>query len=127
MINFWQVRVVLSGTYPIAEMSNKTMRAAWIQEQLQKVHDNFADGINIDMKDHIQSGMNDSQLLTDFMTEVYSAFKSANKAYQVILIRSVLLKLKRDVRIIEHCCIQMLFTMCHVADWCDVSFNVNNL
>ena len=65
------------------------------------MHDNFADGINIDMKDHIQSGMNDSQLLTDFMTEVYSAFKSANKAYQVILIRSVLLKLKRDVRIIE--------------------------
>ena len=77
------VRVVMSGNFPIANLSNQTARTSWIETQLKKVQENFADGINIDIEDPTRNGTDDSKLLTQFVSEVYKAFKSANSAYQV--------------------------------------------
>ena len=58
-------------------------RSAWINMQLKKVQDSFADGFNIDIEDPVANGSQEMTLLTQFVGEMYAAFKTANKNYQV--------------------------------------------
>ena len=78
-----QVRVVLSGSYPISELSNVTRRRAWIADRLQQVSQAHADGFNLDIEEPTRQGTDDTQLLTEFVGEFYTAFKKANENYQV--------------------------------------------
>ena len=80
-----QVRVVLGGGFRISDLSNATARSAWINMQLKKVQDSFADGFNIDIEDPVANGSQEMTLLTQFVGEMYAAFKTANKNYQVRL------------------------------------------
>ena len=50
---------------------------------MEKVRDQFADGINIDIEDPTQNGTNQSAWLTQLVENTYQAFKMANKSYQV--------------------------------------------
>ena len=50
---------------------------------MEKVRDQFADGINIDIEDPTQNGTNQSAWLTQLVQDTYLAFKMANKSYQV--------------------------------------------
>jgi len=86
------VRVVLSGNYPIAEMSNKEKAAAWIQSEVAKVVAQHADGYNVDIEDPTRTGTDDREHLTAFMTQFAGALKGANEKYQVIRITDILLE-----------------------------------
>lgn len=81
----FQVRVVLSGLngFHVSDLSNATARSAWINMQLKRVQDTFADGINIDIEEPVKNGSQEMTLLTQFVGEIYSAFKKANMNYQV--------------------------------------------
>ena len=82
-----QVRVVLGGLngFRVADLNNATARSNWINVQLKKVQDSFADGINIDIEEPVKNGSQEMTLLTQFVGEIYAAFKKANKNYQVRL------------------------------------------
>ena len=56
---------------------------AWIQEQLEAVQSQFADGLNIDIEGPTQNGTNQSALLEQLVEDTSHAFKTANKDYQV--------------------------------------------
>ncbi len=77
------MRVVLSGHYPISELGDEGKRKAWIDAQLQSVLDAHADGFNIDTEDPTRNGTNDTELLTQFVGEMYDAFKKSNQNFQV--------------------------------------------
>lgn len=55
----------------------------WIKEQLEAVQTQFADGINIDIEGATQNGTNQSAWLGQLVEVANSAFKMANKNYQV--------------------------------------------
>ena len=78
---YLQQHYVVKGTphFPTLHVSLQE----WIQEQVEKVRDQFADGINIDIEDPTQNGTNQSALLTQLVQDTYLAFKMANKSYQV--------------------------------------------
>ena len=77
------VRVVPYGAYPIAELIDIEKRQAWTRNQLKLVQELHADGINIDIEDPTRNNTNDTYLLTLFVKEIFTAFKDANKDYQV--------------------------------------------
>ena len=89
------MRVVLSGKYPILELGNEAKRSAWIAIQLQSVMEAHADGFNIDIEDATRNGTNDTELLTQFVGEMYDAFKKSNENYQVSA-RNYLMNLLTD-------------------------------
>ena len=80
-----QVRVVLSGLngFGVANLTNDTARSTWIADELQRVGNSFADGVNLDIEQPVKNGSVEQKLLTQFVGEVYTAFKKANKNYQV--------------------------------------------
>ena len=80
---FVQVRVVFSANYPVKDLSDKTKWDPWIQAQLKKVQNSFADGINIDIEDPTENGTDQAQLLTQLVEQTYKTFKSANSDYKV--------------------------------------------
>ena len=80
---FGQVRVVFSANFAVKDLSDKSKWDPWIQQQLKKVQDAFADGINIDIEDPTQNGTDDAQLLTQLVSQTYKAFKNANSDYKV--------------------------------------------
>ena len=75
--------MVFSANFPVKELSDKTKWDPWIQAQLKKVQDSFADGINIDIEDPTENGTDQAQLLTQLVEQTYKAFKSANSDYKV--------------------------------------------
>jgi len=77
------VRVVISASYPVDQLGDEDKRKMWVQTQLETVQQIYADGINIDIEDPTQNGTNQSSLLTALVSEVYTAFKSANMNDQV--------------------------------------------
>jgi di-N-acetylchitobiase len=75
-------RVVLSGNFPVANLSNETQQNSWIKERLEEATEWFLDGINIDIEEPI----NDSTVrdaLTQFVIDVKVAFSSEIPGSQV--------------------------------------------
>lgn len=77
------VKVVLSANYPMNQLNNVAMRSAWIKEKIELVQASFADGLNIDIEGPIDYTTNQSVLLTDFVAEIYTAFKTKSQYYQI--------------------------------------------
>ena len=77
------MRVVLAADFAVKDLSDKTKWEPWIQQQLKKVQESFADGINIDIEDPTQNGTDQAQLLTQLVGQTYKAFKNANSNYKV--------------------------------------------
>ena len=77
------VRVVISASFPVDQLGYEDKRKMWVQTQLANTQQVYADGINIDIEHLIQNGTDQRSLLTVLVSEVYTAFKSANKNYQV--------------------------------------------
>ena len=55
----------------------------WIEERLNAVQTQFADGLNIDIEGPTQNGTNQSVWLTQLVQDTHQAFKTANEDYQV--------------------------------------------
>ena len=80
--------MVLGGLngFSVANLTNATARSTWIAQQLQLVQESFADGINLDIEEAVTNGSVEQKLLTQFVEEVYKAFKEANNDYQVSMV-----------------------------------------
>lgn len=103
------VRVVIFGSYPVTNLSNEDQRTAWVKSQLEKVQQLYADGINIDIEYPTQNSTNQSSLLTQLVSEVYTAFKSSNKNYQVTF----------DVAWSPNCIDERCYQYDQLAKWTD--------
>ena len=77
--------MVFSANFAVKDLSDKTKWDPWIQSQLKKVQDSFADGINIDIEDPTENGTDDAQLLTQLVEQTYKAFKAVNTDYKVCM------------------------------------------
>jgi di-N-acetylchitobiase len=67
----------------MGELQNASKVKAWIQDHLEAVQTQFADGLNIDIEGATQNGTNQSAWLAQLVEDTSYAFKMANKDYQV--------------------------------------------
>ncbi|KAL5479510.1 hypothetical protein EMCRGX_G023037, partial [Ephydatia muelleri] len=78
-----EARVVLGVSFDVTQLGNATKRQGWVADQLANVQKLFADGINIDIEDPIGKGTAEMKQLVLLVIEAYTAFKMANRNYQV--------------------------------------------
>jgi len=76
-------RVVFSALYPVNQLSNATSRASWISQQIEKVVDAGADGLNFDVEDVIAENSENRRLLTQLVNETKVALLAVSPYYQL--------------------------------------------
>lgn len=77
------VRVVLHGDYPIADLSDEDKRSKWVMGFVDQVKENYLDGLNIDIESAVAKDSTNASYLTQLVKETYSTFKSLDSSYQV--------------------------------------------
>ena len=68
------VRVVTAANFDVSQLSNSTSRKEWIEQQIETVKTNYADGINIDIESPITDSTQKS-FLTLLVKETQRAFQ----------------------------------------------------
>ncbi|KAL6068472.1 Geranylgeranyl transferase type-2 subunit beta [Balamuthia mandrillaris] len=77
-------RVVLSTSFPVANLSNAQQRHEWIEQQIERVASKNADGINFDMEAQIPaSAVEERKMQVVLMQETVAAFHSRIPGSQV--------------------------------------------
>ena len=77
------VRVVLAGNFPVANLTNDAQRQAWQQDMVQRVQDLHADGINFDIEEPIAASSPEQKLLVTLVNDTRNALLAINQHYQV--------------------------------------------
>lgn len=77
------VRVVLLGFFPVANLTNTEDRNNWIRKMAREAREGYADGINIDIEEPIAAGSPESEALITLVNDTRSAFVADNKNAQV--------------------------------------------
>ncbi|XP_077978387.1 di-N-acetylchitobiase-like [Glandiceps talaboti] len=78
-----QVKVVMAGFFPIANITDAKSRNLWVVDQLQKSVDWHMDGINIDIEDPVNTSSIQQHLLTELVDQTVIAFHTLNEFSQV--------------------------------------------
>jgi len=76
-------RVVFGAFYPPNQLNNASNRATWISQQIAKVVDAGADGLNFDVEDAIADNSENRRLLNVLVNETKTALLAANPHYQL--------------------------------------------
>ncbi|KAL6048735.1 Chitobiase [Balamuthia mandrillaris] len=77
-------RVVLSTSFPVANLSNAQQRHEWIEKQIERVASKNADGINFDMEAQIPaSAVEERKMQVVLVQETVAAFHSRIPGSQV--------------------------------------------
>ncbi|KAK3088315.1 hypothetical protein FSP39_017396 [Pinctada imbricata] len=79
-------KVVIMNTFPVKQLENATARTIWVKQNLQRVQDNFLDGLNIDFEEPIRKRyIFEKWAYTALVEEAYKTFKAVNPNYQVTI------------------------------------------
>ena len=78
-----EVRLVWTAGYDIKKLGDMAARQEWLQSQVDKVKETFADGINIDVENEIAAGSLASQQFTSLVQELTDLLHAEVKGSQV--------------------------------------------
>ena len=78
-----KVRVVTNIRSDVLSVHNDSGRQEFVKKLLDKVRDNYFDGINIDVESPLSSKSSEIESMTDTVKEIYHQFKKSNNNYQI--------------------------------------------
>ncbi|XP_002738447.1 di-N-acetylchitobiase-like [Saccoglossus kowalevskii] len=78
-----QVKVLLKGDFPVANLTDIKARENWLLDKLRKAADWHMDGINLDIEQPINDSSIQQKLLTDLVEQTTKAFHVQNPHSQV--------------------------------------------
>lgn len=78
-----KVRVVTNVRSDIFIVHNESGRVQYVKKLLDKVRDNYLDGVNIDVETPLKKGSDNETAMMETVKEIYRQFKRSNKNYQI--------------------------------------------
>ena len=78
-----QVRLVPHVGSDIMRVKNESAQDEYVKNIMERVEKYYFDGLNIDAEDPVADGSNEQNVLNVMVKKIYTAFKAANKNYQI--------------------------------------------